>query len=255
MASNLFVNEFMTIGVYDFFNSGNASSFESHIIECLCDVYGKDNIKNCYSEMDGNAFYSLIVKYCSPDLYDQLLYNCKQFEDYKDSNDNKYASYLEIIVAKMFIKKCIINGFTDEEVAHFENDLLKNFHIIQWYSTHSSNPNQTLEEWTRLKSALDDNVELIEVKPEYLDAYTYAKYGIDLAKVKQMDYRMVKELNSYIKSRMLEEEQKEIEGVKKKKLTLNTSISSGNGFVDALLIISIIATELSVGLIYLFLHL
>ena len=37
MASNLFINEFMTIGMNDYFYSGNTSSFERHIIE-LCAV-------------------------------------------------------------------------------------------------------------------------------------------------------------------------------------------------------------------------
>ena len=72
-----------------------------------------------------------------------------------------------------------------------------------------------------------------------------------------MDYRMVEELNNYIKKRLNEEktENSEVEKPKvNKKLMANTVVSSGNGFVDALLIISIIATEISVGLVYLFLH-
>lgn len=43
-------------------------------------------------------------------------------------------------------------------------------------------------------------------------------------------------------------------GNEKKKLGANTIITSGNGFIDALLIISIIVTEISIGMIYYFLH-
>lgn len=261
MASNLFINEFMTIGMNDYFYSGNTSSFERHIIECLADICGASDIKKCYDEKDENAFYSLMIKYCTPtDLYNQLLQNCMDFEEYKKNNpngkNNVYASYIEIILIKMFLKKSVIIEPSLEEISHFENDLLNNFEIIKWHLTNSENPNRTREEWNLKKRILGNNVQLVEIKPQYLDAFTYAKYGVDLDKVKQMDYRMVNELNAYIQERIFEEQKKDASELKKvKKLKLDTAISSGNGFVDALMIISIIVTELSIGFIYLFLHL
>ena len=261
MASNLFINEFMTVGMNDYFYSDSTSSFERHIIECLVDICGAANIKKCFDDRDENAFYSLLTKYCTPtDLYNQLLHNCVNFEKYKKNNSvqrgNVYASYIEIILIKMFLRKSVMKTPSLEEVSHFENDLLNNFEMIKWHLSNSDNPNRTREEWNLKKRILESDVELIEIKPQYLDAFTYAKYGADLEKVKQMDYRMVNELNAYIQERIFEDQKKEAsESQNQKRLKLNTAVSSGNGFVDALLIVSIIATELSVGLIYLFLHL
>ena len=66
---------------------------------------------------------------------------------------------------------------------------------------------------------------------------------------------MVNELNEYIKKRMIEDSSSdEIEDSKTIKLTPTSIITSGNGFVDAILMIAIIITELSIGFMYLFLH-
>ncbi len=103
---------------------------------------------------------------------------------------------------------------------------------------------------------LTDNVELIEIKPEYLDEFTYAKFGTSLKDVKKMDYRMVKELNDYIKSKMTVSipEDRPKDKFSLSNINKRTVLSSGNGYVDGLLIAGIIATEISIGLIYLFLH-
>jgi len=101
---------------------------------------------------------------------------------------------------------------------------------------------------------MTDSVDLVEIKPEFLDGSVYEKYGTTLDDVKKMDYRMVEQLNSYIKSKMLTDSINEVEKNKKFPLS-NVVITSGNGFVDALLIASMIITELSIGAIYYFLNL
>ena len=260
MSSKIFVNKFLTIGMNDYFYSGNPASFERHIVECLCDVYGTTYLKKAFDEGNENEFYNTFIKYCAkPELYDQFLQNCREFEESIDNathgDKNSYGSYIEIILIKLFLRKSLYKKPTAEEISHFENDLLNNFQMIKWHLANNETPNRTREEWNAKKRILSDDVELIEIKPEYLDGYTYAKFGIDLERVKEMDYRMVNELNNYIKTRILESQEETKEIPKKMKLTPNTVISSGNGFVDALMIVSIIATELSVGLIYSFLHL
>ena len=258
METKIFVNKFLTIGMNDYFCAGNPTSFERHIVECLVDIYGNGELKKAFENGDENLFYNTIMKYCAkPEYYDQFLENCRKFEEHKgeigENNKIPYASYIEIILIKLFLRKSILNNSSPEEISYFENDLLNNFDIIKWHLINSDNPNRTRLEWNTKKKILSNDVELIELKPEYLDAYTYAKFGVDLDSVKEMDYRMVNELNNYIKKRLMEEQNQEIqENGKTMKLKPTTVISSGNGFVDALMIISIIATEISIGLIYLF---
>ena len=259
MESKDFINKFLTIGMNDFFYSENSVSFEKHIIECLVDVFGKTQLKDAYDNLDETAFYNIIIKYCaSPTLYDQFIQNCIAFEEYQEQHNgqekgNLYGSYIEISVMKMFLTKGIFVDITQEEIFHFENILLNNYNIIKWHLENDPNPNYTRENWISKKKILANNVELVEIKPEYLSDYTYSKYGIDINSVKEMDNRMVKELNEYIKK--LELERNISEKQKKNILLPNTIISSGNGYIDALLIISIIVTELSIGAIYYFLNL
>lgn len=259
MSSNLFINEFLTIGFNDYFYAGNKTSFESHIIECLKDIYGVANLKDVYDRKDENGFYNLVTSYGNTSsIYNRFLQHCVEFEEFKRTKASNIktnlGSYIEIIIIKLFLRKYVNDKPTSEELIHFENDLMNGFDTIKWHLENSINPNRTREEWNSKKNILANNVTLKEIKPEYLDRFTYAKYGIDLGRVKEMDYRMVNELNNYIKKR--EQQAKEnVETIKKAPISLNTAISTGNGFVDALLIVSIIATEMSVGLIYLFLHL
>ena len=69
---------------------------------------------------------------------------------------------------------------------------------------------------------------------------------------------MVTELNSYIKEKMESitiDQQVNKKPKSRKEMFMKTAVSTGNGFADAILIAAIIATEMSIGLIYLFLHL
>lgn len=260
---NVFVNEFINLGMVSFFNKTNDNPFERHVIECLCDIYGQDKIKSIFDTKNEEAFYSTLSKYgLSRSNYDNFLRDTIKYEKFKTENKkdpalkSDIASKIEANLIIMFLHKCLLEEPTLEEISHFENDLLNNFEIIKMHFNTSVNPNRTRDIWNKKKRMLEDNVQLVEIKPEYLDEFTYAKFGTSLKDVKQMDYRMVEELNCYIKSKMqldseIKEEKPKIDF---KSINRNTVLSTGNGFVDAIFIAAIIATEMSIGLIYLFLN-
>lgn len=262
MGETVFINDFISIGINDYFSNRTSNFFEAHIIECLCDIYGYEALKSVCLQKDEAGFISLIHKYgLSRNMYDNFLRDMIKYEKFKEDNSNDpslksdIASKIEVAVITMFLYKCLLIEPSLEEISHFENDLLNNFAIIKLHFNTSLNPNRTRDVWDKKKHMLTDNVELVEIKPEYLDEFTYAKFGTSLQDVKKMDYRMVEELNKYIKSKQTIV----VEDIPKRKipnegLFKNTILSTGNGYVDALLIAGIIATEISIGLIYLFLH-
>lgn len=261
MDKTFFVNQFLSLGMYDYFNDKRDNIFERHIVECLCDIYGTSAIKKCYDEKDENAFTTLIYSYgLTSTVYDNFLRDTVKYEEFREKNKENpslksdVASLVESSIITMFLYKCLIEEPSLETLSHFENDLLNDFSIIKLHFNTSLEPNKTRTIWEKKKKLLSNNVELVEIKPEYLDEFTYSRFGIDIEKVKEMDYRMVAELNKYIKSKMTELEAPKEEKKKKPLLSRNTIISSGNGLVDALLIMSIIAAEMSIGIIYLFLH-
>ena len=260
MERSNFINEFVSLGMYDYFNGLKENVFERHIIECLCDIYGKDSIKELYENNRENEFATLIHRYgLAPNIYDNFLRDTAKYMKFKKENaldptkKSNIASAVEASVISMFLYKSLIIEPTLEDLSHFENDLLNDFSVIKLHFNTSLNPNKTRELWEKKKKILSDNVELIEIKPKYLDEFTYARFGTTLKDVKKMDYRMVEELNSYILSK-LESMPKDDTDNKTGSIKGTTIISSGNGFVDALLITAIIATEMSIGLIYLFLN-
>lgn len=262
MEQKPFINEFFTLGMYEFFYVQDATSFERHIVECLADIYSQEELKKVYDEGNEEAFETLLKKFgIMPEIYENFMKATLKFESFKKENEKNpviksdFAYIVEENVIKMFLQKSVIYEPSMEELKHFENDLLYNFSIILWHNNTSMNPNKTKEYWEQKKKILSNEMELMEIKPEYLDEVTYKRFGASLSAVKKMDARMVEKLNKYIKDKL--EEEKEVEEILPKvykKTRLNTAVSSGNGYVDALLIASIIATELSIGFIYLFLH-
>lgn len=262
MNETIFINDFISMGMKSYFGKTQSDIFEKHVVECLCDIYGVDKIRSAYESKDEGTFTNLIHTYgLSKTVYDNFLRDTVKYENFRRENEENpavksdIASKLEIALIMMFLYKCLLVEPTLEELSHFENDLLNNFEIIKLHFNTSLNPNKTREFWDKKKRMLEDNVELVEIKPEYLDEFTYAKFGTSLNDVKKMDYRMVEELNKYIKSKMaltVEEQTPPKRAIGK--ITRNTVLSTGNGFVDALMVASIIATEISIALIYLFLH-
>ena len=263
MDKSVFINGFISMGMASFFGNTKADIFERHIVECLCDIYGLDRVKAVYNAKDEAGFVNLLHTFgMSKTLYDDLLRDMNKYENFKSENSrdlsvkSDIASKIEVTVIKMFLYKCLLVEPSLEEISHFENDLLNNFEVIKLHFNTSLSPSRTREIWEKKKRMLQDNVELVEIKPKYLDEFTYAKFGTSLKDVKKMDYRMVEELNNYINSKLeiTVSEEKPKRSLSDLKLTRNTVLSSGNGFVDALLIAGVIATEISIGLIYLFLH-
>lgn len=251
-----FINEFITLGMNDYFVTGN-NTFERHIIECLIDIYGEKEMKTFYESLDENGFTQLIYKYgLKNTVYENFLRDTMRYETFKVENQNNpliksdIASIVESSVINMFITKYLKETPDSESISHFENNLLNNFEVVKMQFSTCLDPNRTRNIWNKKKKILDSNVELIEVKPNYLDEFTYRKFGIDINDVKKMDYRMVKELNRYV----IQKQKLKDEIDKKPGILGNTVLSSGNGKVDALLVASIIATEISILLIYLFIH-
>lgn len=259
MENKIFVNSFIDFGMQEFFYGNNGFSFEKHVIECLVHIYGKKALKSIYDARNEDAFSDTILKYgIKPNVYDNFLRDTSKYEKFKEEKEKNLAAKtdvtctIEIELATLYIQRCLSFTPTNDDIAGFENELLNDFDVIKFHFNTSLEPNKTREFWEKKKKLLSDDIELVDIKPDYLDEFTYARFGVKLEDVRKMDYRMVDELNKYIRAKLKEDN--DDSGNEKKKLSANTIITSGNGFIDALLIISIIVTEISIGMIYYFLH-
>ena len=259
MTENIFINKSLTLGYENYTGKKNTDAFECHVIECLVAIYGIDII-DAYKENSIEKFDKTIRRYgLTENIYTHFMDNLIAYQGFKESlekNPNVKTDIMgniDVDLIKMYEFMSAFVKITEAQVSSFETLMLKNTEVTKMHFNYSNNPKRVENFYKKERSKFGNSVELVEQDVEFLDELTYSKFGISINDVKDMDYRMVKKLNNYINDRISQG----LDVVKptKRKLKLNSVISSGNGFVDVLLILSIIVTEISVGLIYMFLHL
>ena len=252
----MFINEFITAGLNDLFGERKLFSFERHILECICQIYGISEVKSMYASKDQNGFITLLRKYgYQEENYMRFLGYTAEYEDFKKNlrtNPNLKSDIynkIESEVITMFGFKFLLDKFNQAEIEQFEKILLNDFETIRLKFNTSLNPNFTKELWEKRKNEFKNSVELSNVKVDYLNEDLYKKFNLDMETVEKMDYRMVERLNKSILDRLNESEEIVTNNVKTKFV-----LTSGNGFVDILIMVSIITTIISAGIIYFFLR-
>ena len=88
---------------------------------------------------------------------------------------------------------------------------------------------------------------MIAVNPNLLMPEEYAKYGYDINCIAILSEEEIKKINTTIVDEMIRKSAKDKKIVFKKKNKL--VLTSGNGFVDKLMLLSIVVTEIMVGIV------
>ena len=248
----MFINEFITIGLNDYFNDLKAVSFEKHVIECICDIYGKEEIKKVFLTKDQNAFIDIIKSFGYPDNYfTRFLSYTIEYEKFKETlktNPEAKTNILSRIEAElitMFSYKWMLDKVTDADIERFEKDLLNDFEVIRMKFNHSMDPNIIKTIWSKQKHDLQNSISLNKAETSFLETAVYKKFDLNKEDVQKMDYRMVEQLNKSITDKLKEAP----EEIVKKPFRQKFVLSSGNGFVDILMMVSIIGTIASIGII------
>lgn len=247
----MFINEFINTGLYDYFNDLKSVSFEKHVIECICDIYGKEEIKKAFLTKDQNMFIDLIKSFGYPDnYYTRFLGYTMDYIKFKDemkTNPEAKTNVLSRIEAElitMFSYKWMLDKVSPADIERFEKDLLSNFEVIRLNMNHSIDPNIIRTIWEKQKHDIQNSISLKKEEASFLETGVYQKFDLDINDVKQMDYRMVNQLNKSIIDKLKEPEEEV-----KKSFQQKFVLSSGNGFVDILMMVSIIGTIASIGII------
>ena len=152
--------------------------------------------------------------------------------------------YVELALIDMIRKKSLKKTIDSKLINKVDDFLLKNESLKKLRSLISTDrEQQVLTKWNELKSELE-NKETSENAKELLDKNAYAKYGINITSVELLNSSEIEQINEAIKN----EEQREVQPVSLKK---KIALTSGNGFVDVLIILSIILTQIMIGSIIL----
>ena len=265
--NQVFVNEAFTKAVDDYLKSSDNpqgvtyNSFLVVVVRMLICIYSELDIVNPMVVGDEDLLYKNLMKFGY--LRDSLgifFSNLQQYYDIAKDNersDNKIKNSYFITVQKdlvdMFIAKKLNFYLTEEEVREFY-DLLytpysKNpLRVSYNFLVSSVNGNDVMEVDNYFKSQMRDNVKVIKPQEKHylnVKAYELLNYSMDdlnkmdsneLDRVNHQvyDYFKIRE-NAINKEYLLE---KAIEAIERE----NNKITSGNGYVDILLVMSVICT-------------
>lgn len=228
-------------------------TFEMHVIKTLTIIYGEKSILLPYKIDNEVAFKCNLLMYGLKDteMEDFIKYMDEYYNFMQNYKSEMKATGLmnevETILLSMITKRGKKYPYTDEELKEFDSIFNPtNGELKQLKQLISSNQGLIVREWANQKEELTNTqIRLKAINPNLLDPKVYFKYGYDIKTIAELSEKDINEVNNII---IREENQlyKMTNNVKmKQKLVLTT----GYALLDLLIILSIIATELMIGVI------
>lgn len=252
---NIFINDSITSGISNYLLIKNgkdydkAHIFEVYVIRCLCKIYGDINILNPYRIDNENSFKSNLIMYgLSVHDMEEFISLMDEYSKWLNSEKNvgktDLTSKIEIILINMIIERNKTNKFTTVELEFFDKYFdPNNNNFATLHNLITKDVNIVPMYWNRKKSLLNNNMKFKLIRNDLLSSSTYDKYGLDKEDISKMSEEKVRNINN----RILEKE-KEDNKRNKKFIPKNLIITSGNGFVDTLMLLSIMTTEIMIGI-------
>lgn len=228
--------------------------FEFCVVKVLVNIYGEINIINPYKLGKEDSFKKNLMNYELSESEMEMF--IKYMGDYDKWLNNKEGSLktslpnqiCSIIINMILLKSnnVKIGALEIKQYDDFFNptqeDLIKLQNLIL------EDPLYITSTWLRKKSQLEKNIVLEQISPNLYPPEVYANYGIDIEAIKKLSNLDIQKINHEIKI----EEEKNAEGGKAKSESKKLILTSGSGFVDTMVLLSIMATEIMVGLLIAF---
>ena len=253
--NNIFINDSIDAGISNYLlikqnkNYDKAHIFETYIVRCLCKIYGDINILNPYRINNVNSFKANLIMYGLSEkemneFISLMVDYSKWLNSEKKVGKTDITSKIEIILINMIIYRNKIIKFTSSEIEFFDKYFdPKNNNFATLHNLITKDINIVPMYWSRKKVLLNNNIKIKKIRNDLLSSNVYDKYGIDKEEVSRMSEEKVRNINN----RILESE-KDTEKRNKKFIPKNLIITSGNGFVDTLMLLSIMTTEIMIGI-------
>ena len=253
--NNIFINDSISSGISNYLlikqekDYDKAHIFEVYIIRCLCKIYGDINILNPYRIGNENSFKSNLIMYgLKHQEMEEFINLMDDYSKWLNSEKNvgktSITSKIELILIDMIIERNKITRFTDSEIEFFDKYFdPKNNNFATLHNLITKDINIVPMYWARKKVLLDNNIKFKLIRHDLLSSSIYDKYGIDKDDVSKMSEEKVRNINN----RILASEREKNKRIKKF-IPKNLIISSGNGFVDTLMLLSIMTTEIMIGI-------
>ena len=225
--------------------------FEIWVVRVLVNIFGEPNILEPYQENDEKAFRKNLTAHgLKPAEVNQFLNFMEEYDNWLNSpylvSKTDLPTKIEIFLIKMVSLKAKKEKTSKEELDEYyvffdpiKGDLAKYKDFVVADKT------ITPSLWRKEREILDGKKKPL-VTSDLLPASDYKRFGLDIGEVKYLEKEKIEEINA----RILEEQESDEAPAKfdPKKLIL----TSGSGFVDTLVLLSIIATQIFIGLLIAF---
>lgn len=257
---NKFINEAINNGIVNYINYtdnkdiNNIHIFEFLVIKTLVDIYGEINIINPYTSKNEDAFReNLMINGLKETELNMFFNYMNDYSIYLKTPNKGLKTSLPIqinsLIINMIIYKNSKQEILEEEILKYDEYFnTKDKHLIKYIELIVDDPEFIPKLWERKKMQLDKKLLFHTIKPNLLTPEMYIKYGLSIDEIKKLTNEEIDELNKKI----VTEDTTNGGGTTKeepKKLIL----TSGSGFVDTIVLLSIVVTEIMVGLIIAFL--
>ena len=251
-----FVNDSILIGIKKYLNENaydNSYIFEEYIIKMLVAIYKEADIINPYKLNNVDHLIDNLCVYGLTELevrrfFDLLdIYN-KWLNSNRKTKNNVFAEICKILI-KMIILKSNYIQISDKELKFYDMFFkLSNNNIRSMVEMSCINPGFVSNYWERKKRGfLHRGIFVLEeMKPNYLSEEVYLKFGLNMDEIKKLSYEEVEMINNRIKA---EEDITQSGGGRKNEKPMQLVLTSGSGFVDTLVLLSIMCTEIMIGIV------
>lgn len=250
----IFINEAITDGITAYLKNNSLDNFtkshifELRIIEFLIKLYGKTDILNPYTIKSEESFKNNLMVYgATSEEIDKLLSLLNEYHIWLNSTSrdkNNLMKEIFKLLSGLVILKNNNVVISSEEMKYYEDFLsLKDSKIYQIVQMLSTNPLEVKNIWP--EAVAKSKEEPIKEEPLYLSDAEYEKYGLIMTEVKELPEEQVKKLNAEIKNR----DEGDNSGGTTKNKPWQLVLTSGNGYVDALVLFSIMCTEIMIGIV------
>lgn len=257
----VFVNSAIHNGIINYLNYIDNKpidiihAFEFHVIKTLISIYNEINIINPFKLGKEESFKKNLMLYGLKESEMEMF--IKYMGDYNtwlnsphENPKTNLPDQIQNIMINMVLLKSDFQKITSSEIDKYndffdpiEGDLIK----IQNLMVEDKTKIPGL--WRRKRSQLQGNIILEPIEPELLSAELYAKYGLSIEEVKKLSNLKINEINDEI---IKEENEIKNKDDKRKFDPRKLVLTSGSGFVDTIVLLSIMATEIMIGLLIAF---
>ena len=251
-----FINSFFDNGIENYLLLRNDKEynkehiFEACIIRALVKIYGEINIMNPYKIKSENSFKCNLLMYGLSEKEMEAFFNyCNDYEIWLNSSNvtkTDLTTKIEKILVDMIIMKSKKHEITKQELDFFDKffDPVGNT-ISKLHSLITLDNDIIPNYWKKKKLGLCSKVSLVDIRSDLLASDDYASYGIDIKTVENLSHEQVEQIN-----RKIEEKEKKSSKIRFK--PKNILLTTGSGFVDTIMLLSIMSTEVLIGIVLAF---